>query len=213
MKNTTKSKNSEQNKSKHNTTGKKKGTTHQKKKHNTTKKHINTKPIQQNKPNQQVLGALETLGTEWYGLRQHITDNMRAWADWVASSDPHEQPLPEPYQSVLDDFKRVLLLRVLRPEKFIFATSLYVARNLGRAFTESPAVILREIFPDSSAVCPIIFLLSQGSDPTAMIFKFANEYTQEDRLHMLSLGQGQGAAAEKLIVYAQKKVCLYFVCM
>ncbi len=153
------------------------------------------------------------LGREWDGLRQHITNNLAKWQEWTSSTEPHEASPPEPYSS-LNDFKIMLLLRILRQDKLVLAMSQYVSRNLGREFTVSPAIILREIFPDSNSASPIIFLLSPGSDPTAMIFKFADECKKGDRLHTLSLGQGQGATAEKLIMFAQRKVLVcVFLCV
>ncbi len=47
----------------------------------------------------------------------------------------------------------------------------YVAASLGRQFTESPSTSLADIYKDSSPVTPIIFILSQGADPTSALVR------------------------------------------
>ncbi|KAJ1465149.1 hypothetical protein T484DRAFT_1866188 [Baffinella frigidus] len=42
-------------------------------------------------------------------------------------------------------------------------------------FTESPPIVLAEVFPDSKTTSPIIFVLTAGSDPTGSLIKFAEE--------------------------------------
>jgi dynein heavy chain, axonemal len=48
-------------------------------------------------------------------------------------------------------------------------------------------------------VSPLIFVLSQGSDPIADFLKFAEEQEMLKKYDSISLGQGQGPKAEKLI--------------
>jgi len=45
----------------------------------------------------------------------------------------------------------------------------------------------------------LIFVLSTGSDPFGSFQKFANEMGYRERVKAISLGQGQGPIAEKLI--------------
>jgi dynein heavy chain, axonemal len=47
------------------------------------------------------------------------------------------------------------------------------------------------VFRDSSAVTPLIFVLSVGTDPAADLYKFAEEMKFAKRLNAISLGQGQ----------------------
>lgn len=54
-------------------------------------------------------------------------------------------------------------------------------------------------FNDSMNSTPIIFVLSPGADPIAYLVNLAKQKGMENRLKILSLGQGQGRIAEKLI--------------
>lgn len=58
---------------------------------------------------------------------------------------------------------------------------------------------MQDIYNDIDHVTPCIFILSAGADPTSMLLRFAKEREYGDRLHIVSLGQGQGPRAEALI--------------
>jgi hypothetical protein len=63
--------------------------------------------------------------------------------------------------------------------------------DLGKAFTEAPPWTLDDVFPDTNCRTPIIFILSTGADPTAMLQRFATKmgWTPGERLHICSLGR------------------------
>lgn len=42
-------------------------------------------------------------------------------------------------------------------------------------------------------------MLSTGADPTQMLLRFAAAEDYESKLHIISLGQGQGPRAQKLM--------------
>jgi len=77
---------------------------------------------------------------------------------------------------------------------------------MGAFFIDPIAIDLVKIFPETSNKFPTIFVFSTGCDPTEMLLKFAREekgYTSE-RMHIVSLGQGQGPKAEKAIGISEK---------
>ena len=51
---------------------------------------------------------------------------------------------------------------------------------------------------------PLVFVLSTGSDPMGAFQRFAADRDYLDRVHAISLGQGQGPVAERLIDTATK---------
>ena len=64
---------------------------------------------------------------------------------------------------------------------------------------EPPPFHLPTCFDDSTSVTPLIFILSKGADPTKGFFQFATEMKFDKKIMPLSLGQGQGVKAERLI--------------
>lgn len=54
-------------------------------------------------------------------------------------------------------------------------------------------------YQDTSCCVPLIFVLSAGSDPFGAFQRFAVEMGFRDKILSISLGQGQGPVAEKLV--------------
>lgn len=65
--------------------------------------------------------------------------------------------------------------RCLRPDKLVPRVQAFVAAQLGTRYTSAPPSTLADCYTDSSAAVPIVFVLSQGSDPTAALLQFASE--------------------------------------
>jgi dynein heavy chain len=105
----------------------------------------------------------------------------------------------------------MLLVKLFREEKFVFAQVNYIRDTIGRQYTENPPFSLGDVFKDSNHYSPIIFVLSTGADPLAGLMRFAAEKDFSDKLEIISLGQGQGPIAEKAIAQATKNgkwICL-----
>lgn len=143
---------------------------------------------------------LETICPEKFAkLCEHINENMQAWEDYCATAEPQNEPLPEPFNEALDQFEKLLILKIFRPEKLAFAFTDYVHNELGKMYIENQAVTMEIIYGDSDERTPVIFILSQGADPTTGLYKFAKEKDFDSKIYGISLGQGQGIKAEKLI--------------
>lgn len=105
----------------------------------------------------------------------------------------------ETWNKKLTSFQKLLLIKCVWEEKLVEAATEFVRYELGQAFIESPVSDLMEIYKDLNNFTPLIFVLSQGSDPTANFYRFAQELEYGDRVSSISLGQGQGPVAEKMI--------------
>lgn len=103
------------------------------------------------------------------------------------------------WNEILSPFQKLMLISVMKPEMLVTAISAYVRHSLGREFTESKSTSLASVFNDTSSTTPLIFVLSTGSDPMSSLQKFAQEKEFAAKLHSISLGQGQGPAAESLL--------------
>lgn len=113
--------------------------------------------------------------------------------------DPKNNSTSLDWDSILNSFEKLMIIRTLKEEKLIFAITNYVSTELGQSFIESPGVSLHLLYKDISSTIPLIFILSSGSDPFVSFQKFATEFGMIDKVHAISLGQGQGPIAEKLI--------------
>ncbi|EGV93206.1 Dynein heavy chain 6, axonemal [Cricetulus griseus] len=89
-------------------------------------------------------------------------------------------------------------------EKVVFALTDFVIENLGKQFIETPPIDLATLYQDMSSSTPLVFILSTGSDPMGAFQRFAREKGYAERVQSISLGQGQGPIAEKMIKDAMK---------
>lgn len=79
---------------------------------------------------------------------------------------------PDKY-SDLDNFERMLLIKIFKPEKLYQSSGDYVLKKIGKFFLEPPETKIESIFVDSDVKTPMIFVLSTGADPSELILKFA----------------------------------------
>lgn len=88
----------------------------------------------------------------------------------------------------------------------------FVNEKLGRKFVEPPPFDLSKSYIDSNKTIPLLFVLSPGADPMAALLKFANDrgFTG-DRFSSISLGQGQGPIAYRMIETGMR--CGYWVAL
>jgi dynein heavy chain len=135
-------------------------------------------------------------------LVEHISMHPSEWEIIIESDTPYNENIPTNSEGVfISDFERLLIIKVLREEKIVQSAVEFIKDNLGTEFIDSLPLDLSKIYKDTSNTTPLIFILSTGSDPVSLLLKFAQsrEDSYKDRLHIISLGQGQGPIAEDLI--------------
>lgn len=149
-------------------------------------------------------GYVEENLVDFKGFRVDIQNNLEEWSNYVLSNAPHEQTLPGEWHERLSMFQRLIVLKIFREEKLLFACGNYVRDNLGQIFVDPQTTSLADVHRDTDNKTPIIFVLSVGADPTGLLIRFANEMKYGDRLNRISLGQGQGENAKRLVANAKK---------
>ncbi|KAI9202130.1 dynein heavy chain and region D6 of dynein motor-domain-containing protein [Polychytrium aggregatum] len=126
------------------------------------------------------------------------------WKIYAESNEPHMLTPPGKW-SALNDFQRLILTRIMRPERVVPGIQEYIKIKMGHKFIEPPNFNLAESFDDSSNRTPLIFILSPGVDPMAQLLKFADDKGFSGaKCQSISLGQGQGPIAAAMIKDAQK---------
>ena len=141
-----------------------------------------------------------------------IKKDPKPWEEFLRSEEPHNAPIPR-VGDTEDGFDRVLIMKIFRDDSLLSGIQRYIAEKLGQQFTEIPPLNIEEVYKDSNKSTPVIFILSTGADPTGMVQRFAitKDRIPGERLHIISLGQGQGPIAEMRIRQATESgdwVCL-----
>ena len=147
------------------------------------------------------MSGLEVL-PQFKGILQHFIEQTADWRDIYEKENPSKEPLPAEWKDRLESLDKVLIIKAIRPDKVTNAIQDYVEEKMGKYYIEVPIVKLDECFDDSSFSIPLIFILSQGSDPKADFDAFALSRKITD-IKSISLGQGQGEKASKMIEKAK----------
>uniref|UniRef100_A0A3Q3B332 Dynein axonemal heavy chain 12 n=1 Tax=Kryptolebias marmoratus TaxID=37003 RepID=A0A3Q3B332_KRYMA len=144
---------------------------------------------------------------------QGIEAFMKSPADFKPvydSKEPCSVGLPAPWSDRLSNLQKMIIIRCLRPDKLPAVTK-YVTYNLGKKFVQPPPFDLSKSYLDSNCTIPLVFVLSPGADPMALLKFASDKKMSEAKFQSISLGQGQGPIAARMISTARQDgtwVCL-----
>ncbi|XP_059054918.1 dynein axonemal heavy chain 12 [Achroia grisella] len=145
------------------------------------------------------------------GFKDQFISNINKWKEVYDDLEPHNKALPAGWNDKLTVFQKLLVIRILRPDKLTSALSDFVEKQMGKKYITPPPFDISKSFGDSNCLAPLIFILSPGSDPMGALIKYCERMGYSHRFNSISLGQGQGPIARSMIEKAQLEggwVCL-----
>ncbi|XP_053173949.1 dynein axonemal heavy chain 12 [Scomber japonicus] len=146
------------------------------------------------------------------GLKEAFIKSPEDFRPIYDSKEPCNTPLLSPWCEQLNELQKMIIVRALRPDKIVPAVTKYVTGKLGKKFVQPPPFDLSKSYLDSNSTTPLVFVLSPGADPMASLLKFATDKNMSGtKFQSISLGQGQGPIAAKMIATAMQDgtwVCL-----
>ncbi|KAJ8402442.1 hypothetical protein AAFF_G00369310 [Aldrovandia affinis] len=134
--------------------------------------------------------------------RLKVSINPESWEGSSPYSEKQSGVIRGDWNQRLGAFQKLILIKSFMEERVVFAVTEFVIVNLGKQFVENPPVDLVTLYSDMSPSTPLVFILSTGSDPMGAFQRFAKERGYLNRVESISLGQGQGPIAEKMILAA-----------
>ncbi|OXB70415.1 UNVERIFIED_CONTAM: hypothetical protein H355_012306, partial [Colinus virginianus] len=126
----------------------------------------------------------------------HTLAVYRDWRKWFAALEPEREALPGEWQGRLDLLQKLLVIRCLRPDRFLAAATRFISDAMDARFVETTPVDMAAVYAASKNTVPVIFILSKV-DPTGQLMALAA--SKNIQAAAVALGQGQAAKAEKLI--------------
>ncbi|XP_069340704.1 dynein axonemal heavy chain 14 isoform X1 [Eulemur rufifrons] len=114
-------------------------------------------------------------------------------------------PINFPWEK-LTAFQRLILIKILRPERLKNSVRKFITEKMGNEYLQRTEVNLKESYKQSNARTPLVLIQSHGIDLTNVLLRLAQELKgTTNHVTMISLGRGQAAKAEELIVKALAK--------
>lgn len=156
------------------------------------------------------VNALEKLQI-FKGFVRSFLDNITPWRTLYESKEPHLMVLPPPWCRTLNNFHQLFVMKALRSDKIAKAIFCYVEKEMGAEFVTPPQFNIAQSYDDSASTTPIVFVLSEGTDPMDALLNFVGKMGNDGQFQSISLGQGQGPIAQKMIAEAQASgawICL-----
>uniref|UniRef100_A0A8C2Y898 Dynein heavy chain 5, axonemal-like n=1 Tax=Coturnix japonica TaxID=93934 RepID=A0A8C2Y898_COTJA len=130
-------------------------------------------------------------------LLVQVVRNEKAWKAWFDAEAPEKAVVPDGYDSLLDQFRKLLLVRSWCPDHTVAQARHYIAESIGVKYAEGFILEMEAMWSESDCRTPLTCFLSVGSDPTENIERLAKSKNIPCRA--ISMGQGQEVHARRLL--------------
>lgn len=99
--------------------------------------------------------------------------------------------IPSPWQERLSTFEKLIIIRILRPDKLLTCITNFVKNEIDERFVKPPPFDISASYDESYCLSPLIFILSPGTDPMSTLVKYAADKKMSEKFKSISLGQGR----------------------
>ncbi|KAL4141307.1 hypothetical protein PRNP1_014428 [Phytophthora ramorum] len=138
---------------------------------------------------------------------QKLTTFMRSdseeWREWCDAEKPEVKPLPGQYKTSVTPVQLLHIVRVLRPDRMIFALRSYLSDTFGKQMIQQPPFDMEAAYQETSASTPMFFVLFPGVDPTSWVETLGKKFDftyERGNLINISMGQGQEEYADSVLM-------------
>lgn len=122
-------------------------------------------------------------------IAKKFMENQKYWKT-IYDNFKEDFKMPSPWQETLSNFERLIVIRILRPDKLLTSITSFVKNEMDERFIRPPPFNIAASYEESYSICPLIFILSPGTEPMATLVKFAIDKQMSDKFKSISLGQG-----------------------
>jgi hypothetical protein len=134
---------------------------------------------------------------------ESIKKNQSGWKTYLASTQAEQDTIP--FERSLTAFQRLVILRVFHLHRVREGIRNFVSESLGPEFVTPPPLDLHKLFAQSSALSPMVFVITPGIDPVDEVLSVADAMDAGKYFKTYSLGRGRGDGAANLITEAREK--------
>jgi dynein heavy chain len=139
-------------------------------------------------------------------LPDDMVGGAKRFKEWYELERPEEQGLPGDLKK-LPEFKKLLVIKCLRPDRMTEAMSSFVKIALEPKYVRSEPFDFPKAYEDAQPEVPMFFVLSPGVDPVKDVERLGAKlgFTAENgKFSNVSLGQGQEPVAERAVENGHK---------
>uniref|UniRef100_A0A7S2K9S5 AAA+ ATPase domain-containing protein n=1 Tax=Leptocylindrus danicus TaxID=163516 RepID=A0A7S2K9S5_9STRA len=139
-------------------------------------------------------------------VKQELLTSTDEFLSWYNLECPENTPLPGKCATGFTPMQNLWFIRFVRPDRCYNAVKLFVATTMGDYFVQPPVIDFNRIYQQSSPLVPLVIILSPGADPQSDIQKLGEKigFKAAEKLHFISLGQGQGPLALRMLEHGYK---------
>ena len=144
-------------------------------------------------------------------VQQLKLEDEGMWRDWIASPKPEDRSQFPSRAGNITEFQRILAVQALRPDRVQTAMDAFSCVQLGVKSLNLQGLDFKQLCSESSPRTPIMFIITPGADPSAVLEDAATKLLGPGRYQQLAMGQGQSEAALRMLNEGAEKgmwVCL-----